>query len=85
MQGFSNSADYSKLSKILHEELSLKDNNSKTLIWITFTDKGINSEEKLLHPEKFLTQRAIDRRMKVKPINALVDFTDLPVNNEYVK
>jgi subtilisin family serine protease len=84
MQGFSNSADYSKLSKILREELSLKDNNSKTLIWITFTDKGINSEEKLLHPEKFLTQRAIDRRMKVKPINALVDFTDLPVNNEYV-
>ncbi len=84
MQGFSNSADYSKLSKILREELSLKDNNSKTLIWITFTDKGINSEEKLLHPEKFLTQRAIERRMKVKPINALVDFTDLPVNYEYV-
>ena len=83
-QGFDNPNNYLKISKTLREDLSLKNENSKNLIWITFKDKGINADQKLQHPENFLTQRALDRRSKVKPLNALVDFTDIPLNYEYV-
>lgn len=83
-QGFNNADDYFKISKTLREELSLKNETDRTLIWITFKDKGINAEVKLAHPENYLTQRSIERRAKVKPQGALVDFTDLPLNNEYV-
>jgi serine protease AprX len=85
-QGFNNSVNSNKIGKNLREELSLisDNNNIKTLIWITFTNKGNNTEYKLSHPETYLTQKAIERRMKVKPVNALVDFTDLPLYYEYV-
>ena len=88
LQGFNNSVNENKIGKTLREILSLNTDkiNTKNLIWITFTDKGntdfINS--KISHPETFLTQRAIERRMKVKPANALVDFSDIPLNYEYV-
>ena len=86
LQGYNNSVNFNKIGKSLKEELSLisDNNNDKNLVWITFMDKGENTESKLSHPESFLTQRAIDRRKKVKPENALVDFTDLPLNYEFV-
>ncbi len=83
--GSNQSVNINKLSKALLEELSLKSNEEKSLIWITFTDKGNRSGIQLSHPETFLTQRAIERRMKVKPMNALVDYSDLPLNSEYTK
>ena len=83
-QGFNNPVNFNKISKILREELSLKTENEKTLIWITFTEKGANTEYLLNHPEIYLTQRSIERRLKVKPANSIVDFTDLPVNYEYI-
>ena len=83
-QGFNNSANNNKIGKSLREELSVNDGNVKNLIWITFTDKGSSIENGLQHPEKYLTQRAIDRRKKVKPLNALIDFTDLPLNSDYI-
>lgn len=85
-QGFNNSVNTFKIGKDLREELSLISGNSnnKSLIWITFTEKGNNTEYKLSHPEIYLTQKAIERRMKVKPLNSLVDFTDLPVNYAFV-
>lgn len=85
-QGFDNSINSNKIGKNLREELSLISDNSinKTLIWITLNNKGNNTEYKLSHPETYLTQKAIERRMKVKPLNSLVDFSDLPLNYEYV-
>ena len=83
--GSNQSVNINKLSKTLREELSLKSNEEKNLIWITFTDKGSRTNIKLAHPETFLTQRAIERRMKVKPLNALVDYSDLPLNSEYTE
>lgn len=77
------SVNINKISKTLREELSLKSNDEKNLIWITFTDKGRISD-RLSHPESFLTKRAIDRRMKVKPLNSLIDYSDLPVNISYI-
>ncbi len=65
-------------------ELSFKNSDDKILVWIEFTDKGNNTGSLLSSPGTYLTQRAIDRRTKVKPANALVDFTDLPLNFDYI-
>jgi len=85
INGSNQSVNINKLSKTLREELSLKSSEEKNLIWITFTDKGTGSEIKLSHPETFLTQRAIERRIKVKLVNELVDYSDLPLNREYTE
>lgn len=73
-----------KISNQLLSEISLKNNDDKLLVWIEFKDKGSNYQSRLSNPSSFLTQKAIDRRKKVKPLNALVDFTDLPLYSEYV-
>lgn len=83
-EGFEYSVNYNKVSKILREKLSLESGDNVNLIWITFIDKGRNIDLKLSHPETFLTEKALQRRMKVKPINLLCDFTDFPLNNEYL-
>ncbi|HMQ69977.1 MAG TPA: S8 family serine peptidase [Ignavibacteria bacterium] len=74
-----------KISKSVINELSVKPSGEKILVWIEFTDKGLNLSSMLSRPETFLTQKAIDRRKKVKPMNALVDYTDIPLNQSYVE
>ncbi len=48
--------------------------------WISFTDKN-NSEFSLSRPQDFLSNRAIQRRVKQ---NIAVDSLDLPVNHNYI-
>lgn len=74
-----------KISKSVISELSLKPADEKILVWIEFTDKGQNFSSMISRPETFLTQKSIDRRKKVKPSNALVDYTDIPLNQNYVE
>ncbi len=51
-------------------------------VWVYFTDKGT-----LLNysPSTVVSSRSIVRRLKVKPDSAVIDFTDLPVNEHYVR
>ncbi|MBK8381781.1 MAG: hypothetical protein IPL16_07810 [Ignavibacteria bacterium] len=63
-QGFDNPNNYIKISKTLREDLSLKNENSKNLIWITFKDKGINADQKLQHPENFFDAKSIRQEIK---------------------
>lgn len=48
--------------------------------WVAFTDKN-NSEFSFSTPEKYLSQRAIERRKKQ---NIDIDSLDLPVNSNYI-
>lgn len=59
--------------------------HDKFTVWIYLTDKGVYSPEKLSAPLNFVSQRSLDRRKKVKPENNLIDITDVPVNEVYVK
>lgn len=83
-QGFDSRVKINKASKILREELGLRNESEKIPVWITFSDKGENAGYLLQHPELYLTQKSIERRMKVKPADALADYTDLPVSNTYI-
>ncbi|MDZ4712534.1 MAG: S8 family serine peptidase [bacterium] len=82
--GSNNFSNEFKFTKSMMSEMNVTSGDEKILAWIQFNDKGNNIESKLSHPEKFLTTLAIQRRMKVKPANALVDFTDIPVNPDYI-
>ncbi|MEO8664652.1 MAG: S8 family serine peptidase [Ignavibacteria bacterium] len=64
-----------------------------TKYWIIFKDKGEftpQTEIKKGDPAYIkgiglLNDRAVKRRLKVLPEDKLIDFSDLPLNNEYVK
>lgn len=74
-----------KLSNDVLSEYNFISNDEKILVWIEFTDKGNNTGYLIAHPEKYLTEKAIERRKKVKPEFNLTDITDIPVNQSYLK
>lgn len=82
--GSNNFSNHYKFNKSLLEELNLINENDKISVWIDLSDKGNNVNYLLAHPELYLTRESIERRKKVKPINALVDYTDIPLNNYYI-
>lgn len=82
--GSNNFSNQYKLGKNLLSEMNVRSSDEKILVWIDLSDKGSNVNYMLSHPELYLTQKAIDRRKKVKPANALVDITDLPLNSVYI-
>jgi serine protease AprX len=63
-----------------------------TKYWIVFKDKGEFKPNTVIKPGSkayntglsLLTERAINRRLKVLPENKLIDYMDLPVNQKYV-
>ncbi|MCB0727185.1 MAG: S8 family peptidase [Ignavibacteriae bacterium] len=73
-----------KISNQLLSEFNVSQDNSKFLVWIEFKDKGSNVNYLLSHPELYLSGQAIERRKKVKPMNALIDYTDIPLNGNYI-
>lgn len=84
LTGSNNFSSSYKISKTAALELSSKQSNEKALIWIRFSDKGPEVSSLLSKPEVYLTKESIDRRKKIKPVNSLFDYTDIPVNYEYV-
>lgn len=64
-----------------------------TKYWIIFRDKGVfkpdvvivKGDEAYVKGMEQLTERAIKRRMKVLPEESLIEYADLPVDDEYVR
>lgn len=54
--------------------------NGQDHFWVSFTDKN-NTEFSINRPEEFLSDRAIQRRIKQ---NISIDSLDLPVNTNYI-
>ena len=78
-----------KVSQGFQSWLSSKTPESQAKIWVFFTDKGIfkDSEYKkaLKLAEQSLTSRARTRRLRVRKVGELCDFSDIPVCKEYVE
>ncbi|HEY3252063.1 MAG TPA: S8/S53 family peptidase [Ignavibacteria bacterium] len=62
------------------------DNTSEQtfVVYIYFSDKGANAYALLNNPNSLVTQRSIERRLKVKSQNEVVDFSDIPIYQPYV-
>jgi len=52
--------------------------------WVYFTDKGSHEMMKSSVPRSVVSERSLQRRAKVRAENELVDYTDLPVEQNYI-
>lgn len=66
-------------------DAALKNSSDQNfIVWVYLKDKGPDANSKLLNPLNIVSQRSLDRRSKVKPSNALLDYSDIPLHTDYV-
>ncbi len=67
-------------------QLKMQSDNSSVnyLVWIYFADKGNNLDSYYANPKSVVSQKSLDRRSKIKQQSELIDFSDLPVNQNYI-
>jgi serine protease AprX len=70
-----------KFSPRLDAALAAGDGSGQTVAWVYFVDKG--GIRKL--PSDLVSPRSLERRARVLPAERLVDDTDLPVHDLYVR
>jgi serine protease AprX len=75
---------FEKSSISLKNKLSSVSDNSKILVWIFFKDKGNSLNKYYTTSNNVVSNLSLKRREKVRDKSSLIDFTDLPVNNDYV-
>lgn len=74
----------SKTGINLLQNINSMSENEKVLVWIYFTDKGLNDKPEELKMSDYLTEKSIDRRLKRTTGNNYFNESDLPVNNNYI-
>ena len=65
-------ASGSKISADLENHLNLY---STAKVWIYFKDKGPEENTLLSKPDKLISERAIERRLKMKPEHQVIDHS----------
>ncbi|MBS1516565.1 MAG: S8 family serine peptidase [Bacteroidetes bacterium] len=84
LTGSNNFTNNYKIGRNLSLHINDMQENEQALVWISFKDKGVSSSQLLSAPEKVVTQRSLERRKKVKSAGDLIDFSDLPVDQNYI-
>lgn len=87
---FSISAIYSqnnlnKITNRLSEKISELEDNQTELVWIYFTDKGKSLNKYFEKPSLVVSPKSLARRAKYYKAKPLIDITDIPVNEDYIK
>ena len=73
-----------KISPKLQLKMETDLQSGKYLVWVYFSDKGNNLDAYFASPESVVSQKSLDRRAKVFSNDKLIDFSDLPVNQNYI-
>lgn len=73
-----------KITPRLEMKMQSDVQSDKYLVWVYFTDKGDNLDHYFANPLTVVSKKSLERRAKVLSENNLIDFTDLPVNQNYV-
>ncbi|HMN49962.1 MAG TPA: S8 family serine peptidase [Ignavibacteriaceae bacterium] len=73
-----------KISAELKSGLESGTQGNKILVWIYFSDKGVNAIDGLSNPKTIVSKKSLERRSKVLSKTNLVDFTDLPIDQNYI-
>jgi subtilisin family serine protease len=84
LQGF-DTKNNNKIDLRLSGVMNLSAPGETFLVWIKFNDKGPDADSRLDFPGNIVTTKSIQRRLKVKDAQNLVDFTDLPVYAPYIE
>ncbi len=72
------------LGKVLETNSLAGKNNENYVVWVYLKDKGPNAMAKLNDPLSIVSQKSLDRRLKVKSAGELLDYTDIPLYQDYV-
>lgn len=78
-------APVNKITDALKQNLNSVSNDSKVLVWVFFTDKGTSLQKYYQSPLSVVSEASLKRRAKVMDKKALIEFSDLPVNDGYVE
>ena len=74
-----------KITDRLSEKISLLEDNKTELVWIYFTDKGESLKKYFEKPSLAVSPKSLARRAKYYKAKPLIDETDIPVNEDYIK
>lgn len=80
---FSFSFSLAQSSKLTKSAEYLVNKNNVEKYWIKFSDKGLNKTN--VKPESVLSRKAIQRRLKVRSENNVIDYADLSLNKKYIE
>ncbi len=73
-----------KLTGTLKNQIKNDNDSGQYLIWVTFIDKGNKLQKLLKSPENVVSEKSLERRSKVLPKSELIDYSDLPVFQNYI-
>ncbi|MDH3269161.1 MAG: S8 family serine peptidase [Ignavibacteria bacterium] len=73
-----------KISKALEIKMSEAAPSEEILVWIYFTDKGMNTDVYFNNPQLVVSEKSINRRVKVLGDSSPLTKRDLPVNSDYI-
>lgn len=65
--------------------LTSMSDDDRVYAWVFFADKGRHEQLRNAVPLDVVSPRSIQRRLKVRAANNVVDYTDLPVEQQYVE
>ncbi|MFN0158699.1 MAG: S8 family serine peptidase, partial [Bacteroidota bacterium] len=75
----------SKTGTRLHEYLMRVNPSDEILVWVFFHDKGSSEILRDAIPASVVSDRSLQRRLKVRSHESVVDYSDLPVEESYVQ
>ncbi len=78
-------ADNAVITQKMNRVLETASPEEPVSAWIYFTDKGTSLSKALATAEANLTEKALQRRLRNRPADQLVDRYDVPVNPEYAQ
>lgn len=73
-----------KYSANLKNQISGLSNDETVLVWVFFKDKGLSLSKYYQNAQTVVSEKSLQRRSKVLPKSDLIDFSDLPVNQNYI-
>ena len=74
-----------KISARLKAEINSDLQKDKHLIWIYFADKGNDYQKYFVNPESVVSSKSLQRRSKIFSESSLIDFSDIPVYEDYIE
>jgi subtilisin family serine protease len=74
-----------KISRSFLDNLSSKPSNERVLVWIYLKDKENYNSKDRINSFSSVSERSLMRRSKVNLGCNLLDYSDIPINSEYIR